>query len=324
MDTETEWRKGSSHGVSYGISVLDNQVGRVGWGRGGWCESIVFGGVDWGRSRKWWPNPFRCAWNSRQGVPMRFLPVKIVGEWQLAWVNTRNTQILESWRTLMVNTKKAKILMLVPQAIILSLKHTGIPESSEKMEQFGIEMAKGRMRIPVWWVANICFSHCWIAHGPLPSSFLIWIRNKEIPHIRCDRMSVQKPRCHLCKISTTQFCQVHMVLCPCTILPLTSCSSHHLTAPLKPWLLFLASSSAIIGLLLCLYLRIMEVKNKQKCCYCKCPLPTKSLSFAPKYQATMCFPSAVCSLSSHPREGLGANVTPLFPPADYASIPWIV
>ena len=42
------------------------------------------------------------------------------------------------------------------------------------------------------------------------------------------------------------------------------------------------------------------------------------------HQAALCFPSAVCSLSHSSMEGLGANVTLLFPSVDCASVSWIV
>lgn len=147
--------------------------------------------------------------------------------------------------------------MLVPRCHHSTIKAHGHSREQQEDGAVGIEMAKGRMRIPVWWAANICFSHCWVAQGPLPSSFLIWMRNKEIPHIRCDRMPVQKPQRHLCEISTTLFCQIHMVLCPGDILPL-----NFLLLP-SPYIASKAPGPIpcipalpSIGLLLCLYLRI--------------------------------------------------------------------
>lgn len=264
-----------------------------------------------------------CIWRSRLGRIKKMMmtqSIQVCLEWQTrspyevsssqnSWWVTASLGIHKKYTNIRIlkdtngKYQESQNLNACPQnAIILSLKHVGIQESSKKKtEQFGIEMAKGRIRIPVWWVANICFSHCWVAHGPLPSSSLIWIRNKEIPHIRWDRMPVQKPQRHLCKISTALFCQVHMVLCPFDILPsnfLLLLSPYISSKALGPIPCIPALPS--IGLLLCLYLRIIEVRKRKSIIITRAPYLPNNFHLPPSTRQLCVFPLLFAVLVTAP------------------------
>lgn len=89
-----------------------NQVGKVGVEVGGWCESHCLGKIN----EMAGTHPFRCAWSGQGGQGV--IPL---GEWQQAWVDTRNTQILESKWIPMLTTRTARVFILAPR--MLSFYH---------------------------------------------------------------------------------------------------------------------------------------------------------------------------------------------------------
>lgn len=152
-----KWRKGSSRGVSYAVSVLDNQVRKMGVGAGVVSMiELVFGGADWGGSRKWW-----CS-----GTP----GLADKESWEVWWV-IASLGLHKKFTNIRILTDidgkyQESHLNACPQnAIILSLKHMGIQENSKK-KTVAVQNWNGQRQNKdtsmTSCYAHICSSQSWV------------------------------------------------------------------------------------------------------------------------------------------------------------------